>query len=861
MAEQDNPIRKSEQKSIRPDFLKNNKSEPVDGLKEADKKASSSVGENNVAGGLGKTENSSGGLWKGKGLLDDKKKSGKGKGKSKMKKVAPLATVALLLIFGVIIIIPSIPMLVIGAIDFNLQESLGFSGTSAVLEKVGEHVTAEMAANGEFPSGLAGDFAKSGLLVGQVTESGDFVRTNSYVADIDDTLEVAATGIDYHRYGSEGELAILYNGRVIKADEFVAAVESDPVLYADYSEALDITARFYYSEDVDEIYEELDLARDSFSDWESSGNHEEDMEVYYEKLQEVLGGDKVKATMGGCAGKDCDSAKFDAKSATSGATRAAGRGDDSTGRASQLLNMAISSTEPQQAAKAFMAIEEPIQRARLDGTGPINETMTMLNRSVYVSYVDVNTKQCIPQNKSILETTNFVAAVSGGGYSQEEANNFSRDRALVAADTIDDDNIGGVIQDSTLGDEDATAKDAVLTKGNGGAAVDRDAIAQVKGSVNLATSDFTIDSLTSIVGGNRAISGGSYLSNTINQKALGGMASDEAAIANYQHEVDTVLARKANAERATLSPFDISSPNTFLGSIANSFATAYVKNSSFGEGGLVSAVGAIANTAKASADNLTGTATADGNGQTYATIKGNCATVKQAANVEGDIYCNAHNTLSTKFIDRTKEQWGDMENDEGFKEFTIYGMDREATVGVKSKMVCESYYNAHSNLFGDIKRFFAGLIGAYEACDGIDENIANGSAYALSGSNVDNGSVEEYSGFALYNTVYSLMSEKQSAVSKIREEYYAKYPKDNSPAGRIARYSGMSKAEAEIALGYASYLAMVNNYDASTRFAFGGFRIEQPLTIVDDAEIKETIYGFWQGKMEFADLRNRNQVA
>ena len=141
------------------------------------------------------------------------------------------------------------------------------------------------------------------------------------------------------------------------------------------------------------------------------------------------------------------------------------------------------------------------------------------------------------------------------------------------------------------------------------------------------------------------------------------------------------------------------------------------------------------------------------------------------------------------------------------------------------------------------------------------DGISDGSVYTLSDSNANNANAELYSGYALYDEVYSLMSAKQSEVSKIKEEFYKENPKDSSAAGRIARYSGMSRADAEIALGYASYLALVENYDASARFAFGRIDIEHPIVMIDDEKIKETIYGFWQGKMEFADLRNRNQVA
>ena len=167
------------------------------------------------------------------GEEEPKLKMSKG-AKTALKAAAPFA-ILLIFLFAMIAFLIALPVLMIGAIDYNLMKVLGFENTIAILEKVGSFVTAEFMTDGDFPSEYASDLANNGIDVGQVLANGDFVRTNTYIADADtrDDLVAAASGFSYIS-DDEGELAMLYDGKIIRADEFVAAVESNPVLYAAY---------------------------------------------------------------------------------------------------------------------------------------------------------------------------------------------------------------------------------------------------------------------------------------------------------------------------------------------------------------------------------------------------------------------------------------------------------------------------------------------------------------------------------------------------------------------------------------------------------------------------------------------------
>ncbi|MBR2994027.1 hypothetical protein IKF43_01365 [Candidatus Saccharibacteria bacterium] len=785
---------------------------------------------------------------------------------------ATIALIAVGLIAGVIVLLAA-PVAMIASIDYKLQESLGFSDIIAVLEEQAEYITAEFMSTGEVPSNYASDLAKNGIEIGQVTASGEFVRTNTYIANIDENRSIATNGM-YFDKDDEGELVALFDGQVVEADNFVAMVESNPKMYAAYSDALDISARYFYSNDVNDVYKNMGLSRGSFNGWDGRGTSEENEEEFNKLINKILDNDPA-ATVNGYCDDGCDDEEVKTTNISGdNADEIVGNvadnttGKQSTAKAAQLLNTAISSSEPYKAASAFMAIEEPIQRARIDGDGPVNELMNLLTNAEEVSYIDVNTGEETKKKVSILNTGNFVAATSGGGYSSDEAANFSRDRVL----NVTNEENSEVISGTTVSIDGNKKSNSVLGIGKIGSA-DKDILSKANDSVKIAVVDDNRELFTSVVGGNRVVEGGSFLANSIGSQTLGAMPSDVQTIAEYHQEVEEVLARRKAADRATLSPFDISSPNTFFGSLVYGFGAALIRNSN---GTVLFNAGAIASYTSSSVADLIGDTLADGsNDDDFTTIAGNCDTVKAATDVEGDLYCTSHNTVSTKYMKNTKEDWknagigvgedGKVEDESELSKFIAFGMGREVTVGVMSSDVCERYKAEYASWFDRLLDKALDAIGLYQSCrSGLKEvpsDIANGAKYTLSGDYKSN--VEKYSGFVLYDTVASLLEEKESSTSLFKKEYYAKYPKDNSAAGVISRRSGMSEEEAKVAINYASYLNVIANYDASVRYAFGKTTFVAPQKdLIENDEIMQIgLYCVWCKKMQYADVRNRNFAA
>lgn len=808
------------------------------------------------------------------------------KGKFKLGKLS----IAVVLVFGLVMAVAAVsfiggPLFMIGNIDYNLQDALGFTGTVGILEKQAEYVTGEEMARGRVPDALAADFAKHGLMVGQVTANGDFVRTNVYVADADELKDLAVLG-NYQTQPSDGALAILFEDKVINAEDFVAAVESNPKMYAAYSEALDIAAKYYYSDEVDNVYQEMGITRGAFSEWVDTGDEEKNQESFNEKLEEMLNKNSdlnVGGYSGSTGNTDAD-ADADASTNTSEengqqisgmssateiisdvASDVQGNGaDDANSRAAQLLNTAISASEPYLAASAFIAIEEPIQRARIEGNGPVNEIMNLMNAESEVSYTDVKTGEDKTIKQSILTTPNFVAAVSAGEFSKAEAVNFSRDRSLVAMKVND----YGVINDTAISTNGQKESNIGIRSFFGNEA-SVDALNVLNDSVDMALIEENNKLMRSVVGGNRIVEGGSFISNSLNKRVLGAMPSGAEQIAAYHREVKEVIARKAEAERATKSPFDISSPYTFMGSLARGLANATIRNRAKTGVQVNAAVGAIADLTNGSINSLWGQVLADGDDKSYAMTFGDYCDTVLSTDTEADIYCTAHTTISTGYMKKDIDDWssslgsnldggGQINSDSDLGRFVSAGMDRRATVGVQSPDSCNAYNNAGGG--GFISGLLRG-IGLFGPCDGVDDGVATGSKYTNGGSG-DTDEVRLFGGFVLYDTVSSLMEGSVSKVSAYKERYYKEHPLDNSRAGQIARISGLTKDEARIALAYADYLTMVANYNPATRYAFGGVLVEKPEQplVEHSGQVAVDLYVMWQGQTEYDDLRGRIRV-
>ena len=770
---------------------------------------------------------------------------GAGSKKSKLKKAAPVLTIGAFLIIPLLFVALALtPSLMIATIGENLKNFLGFNDSTAILEKQTEHTVAEYLKKGKVPDGLADDLLAQGIEVGQTTLAGEFVRTNTYIANIENLSEVAADG-EYYAQGETGELAVRFNDEVITADNFVARVEASSEMYAAYSDAVDIAARYYYSDAVNSVYSDMGLSRSAFSGWQSSNNSAQNKANFDEMLSKALDKRGAQSLAGHyklwhehsvtgaddksirwyashnvdweCNGSGtkwtcvktvdrnpkngCPGVSDDTDSITGESNEVArklvtwvaenSRNDNDSGtsaneNAAQILNATVSADEPYKAANDFMVLISTIERAQITGDGPINEMMNKLSDPTEISFTDIKTGETITEKKSVLETDNFVAAISNGSFSLNEANNFARDRILNASGLTD---AAAIKKTSIISTGKRSGNGYVMNNNtvNDNAAADLSTLEPIISSVALALSDKNSDLFATVVGGNRILEGGSFIHNAIDMQVAGAMPSNEAQVQAYQQEVSEVIARQAAAERATKSPFDTSSPYTFMGGLVRKMAIASIKNTNSESGILSTITNAFGSVFNSLLSIFTPNAAADSNIKMSSLI-GECDTTG-VAGVTCDPYGTNHTTLSISYMDYTEEDFmeampgafksdGELSETGAVAQFLLLGAERDVTVGVRSYDVCEKYLqledesgNWLTRLFRKFVNWVTGANNLVNACNSADaksgsDAISTGAKYVLKGEG--NSENDLLSAYVRYDLTKSLLEEKDGKVARLK---------------------------------------------------------------------------------------------
>lgn len=962
-----------------PEFLNQSKNEgegkesterkkSKDDLKAAENIASAAVGAGMGGGGATEAVRPLGNLFKGKGKVKSDGDTGNEKKGQASKFSFGFVVIILVMIVPMLLSISNNPMILIGTMDMNLQ-NLGFRQGKVIMEAQASHITQNALLKGEVSQAHAAALARQGIDVGQINLAGEFVKTNVYLANLDEgDMEVASLEDGYSLHHDEGELVVRFRDRIIKGSDFLATIESDPEFCMAYFDALNIDARFYFSPEAEDKFQENGITRDATANWQRTGDREQDWENFQDMMSEALDknsavsvngydGSRVSGGDGDAEandendgvedeendtidedGEEAESeetgskdvgirfAIFDSKKPATTLAKRGGseteivcsngevkegeggftvdvkcdastvvsqvgdytKGERATEKGAQLLGAAIAATQPIQAANGFAFIEEILQRTRIyggnspdNGVGifaaaaggyrggftsgaPIDELMRLLDEQGTITYKDVTTHEEITVTESMFENKNFVAAISKGIYDEGQAQNFQCDSALVATSMMDSEVING----TTMATNGQKKSNIVLRTGGEGS-VDMDRLSLATDSVAMTFSDLPSKMLTSRIGGDRTPGGGATLFNNIAQATLGYAPSDASAIMAYNKEANRQIALRAAAERATKSPFDITSRNTFLGSIVYNLGATILANYHNLSGGLssTSMFGVVSSITDGATKGFLDTVVADGPGNEYIDILGKGCPTVNSIGVEGFMSCTAHGTVSTGYMDYTEEDWNSVLTEDDKKMYELLYRDRKSTVGVKDAEICERYKSEFSSTGGRIAQsisdFFSKMVGLYESCSGVDDWISLGGAFSDSEANSENREkIRMLSAYSLFDTVNGLVNEAQSEMSKIKEEYYAKHPLDQSPAGRLARISGLTKSEAEIALNYADYLTMIANYQPNTRYAFGKSSVLIPKTVefVEDGEVKSSTYLAWFSKIEYSDVRNRSLV-
>ena len=413
----------------------------------------------------------------------------------------------------------------------------------------------------------------------------------------------------------------------------------------------------------------------------------------------------------------------------------------------------------------------------------------------------------------------------------------------------------------------------------------------------MLTQMWTRDLISDIGGedlGNALTSGGNmYLGGA--HRANGGSPASLKKYKQYEVAHQQVIADNARFERESLSPFDVTSKNTFMGTLMTKLSSFASANS------LVSIVSSGSSVVSSSVASLSPTASA------YDIAKALPDSIDDyektcpylaSINIIGDSYCNPYVVTDTTTIndnpadviykvnefgglsdETTSEGNVKIDGNSDLAKYIRYCDNRNSMFGIADYNIVADINSATSSNTGNTyvdAVVDSGLGGMPLIGDGIDI-IENAKAMShigyvsgescVAGNDVDAASSPNWDTAKYYqrfiedqSLAESMGLIDKSAVTAYLEEYYEEHPLDNSYEGIIARYSGLDKETVMDIMAIAEYYEYVNDYNPVERYAFGkpAVEVENELRFDNNNVVAKNVWATLAYEVSYADLRNRS---
>ena len=391
--------------------------------------------------------------------------------------------------------------------------------------------------------------------------------------------------------------------------------------------------------------------------------------------------------------------------------------------------------------------------------------------------------------------------------------------------------------------------------------------------------------------GNALVSGANMYNGYVH-KTNGGSLSTEEKYKQFAVVQQQVIAEDARMERETLSPFDITSKNTFMGSIMSrlsNFMSTDSVMSTMSTGGSVLSSSLLALTPSTSA-------VASQIAESLPTMEEYEKICPYLASIGaiGDSFCNPYmvtdydtmdvdpadviNTISDQFEDtETSDGNVKIKKDSDLMKYITYCGERTSAFGVVDQTIASDFKASTGIPVLDAILGAAPIIG--DLIDIYDSDVTSRNIGYIDGEScvagndlyLDTGATSSpkwdtakyYQRFIEDQSLFESMGIiEESAVSVALNEYYEENPLDDSYEGMLARYSGLSKETVSDVLDIVSYLESTGNYDPSDKYVFGEPAVDD--NNEDDEPLMlghENVMGGEVTALEeivYADLRNRN---
>ena len=625
----------------------------------------------------------------------------------------------------------------------------------------------------------------------------------------ENTVEILKqNGVETER-AENGEIVLKIGDKIITASNFITEVNTNVNLYNAFNNATYSRAAYYYDDAAKKVFERIGTTRNNYS---SESDFDEVMDSLVGSGSEVSVSNVVaNENTDGSEGEDETDSSYSeigytvdssegANSFISGVgeQNLAATTDEATLNSADALKVADTISKEQRSSLFFLAFMENISKMKA-GEGnesKINEAMNYLHENRETEVVDVETGEIITLKGTALESPSLYAILAGSKADAKVVNNFSSDRVLKTVENRLQSGGSNEAISGTVASSDANVKGSIgrfLSSGEENASI------ETLGVVDKTIDDSLVNNSYKTING---IGAGEFLvEGAVNvgkelAKASGATAGDAEAVTEYARLNSAVLAMDAAADRMNRSPLDVTSKNTFLGSVFYKLAVA-----SSGMAGTFSGVRTFSNVVNDSIVSLAPSSKAEA-AEGYLSEFGDCETYDTIGAV-GSLQCTEVATFDTSTLK-------DIFNDPGFKEFVnnnttldeygtrtindgsvlaefvLYNNERTTPLGTVDGGILESLNSGSESVpfVSDILGMIENFLGASED----EKRIASGAEYVNSASNPSwqtykyaqryvslaraTESLRQYAGDSTaYNNIYGFEG-KQNPVIAFVEKYY-----------------------------------------------------------------------------------------
>ena len=592
---------------------------------------------------------------------------------------------------------------------------------------------------GDIPDDTAENLKVDGISVGYM-DDGEFIEDNK-----------------------SGVSSVLNTGNeIITADDFITKVYEDINIYNAINDATYGRAAGYYDEEAYKIIEEIGTSRNNYSRdtsiaevmdkrmGEGSDVRVNSVSLVEETEEDPDTGETITTYQyeeNGPAARSGNEAEEFVESVRTKITAA--DITESTLESADSLKVADTISKEQRSSLFYLLFMENVSKMKAgDGNeSQINEAMNYLYKTSETEVVDVRTGEVIKMSGTALDSPSLYAVLAGSdNLNMEMVGNYSSDRILKTTENQIGINNGSadIIIDTVTSTDDKTKGSVGRFIYDDTATGSAEILNKVTPTVNASLVENSYSTLEGINAGEFLVEGAVNVGKRL-AKASGATAGSEAAAAAYGRLNAKILALEAKSDRMKRSPFDITSRNTFLGSIVYNFAVAGSRFS-----GMFSKINTFSAAVGQATISLISSTYADGD-VNYLDKIGDCETYATIGAV-GSAQCSEIAVFDTStlnnpfgnpdfinFIEEntTLDDNGVRTINDGsdLARFIIYNDERKTPLGATDGGILDSL----SNESGSVP-FISSILSLIEIFFGADEEdmrIATGEAFVNSEDNAD----------------------------------------------------------------------------------------------------------------------------